>query len=110
MRGDKNCKIVAITEGFDEELASITRLLILSTLYILGPCTRANIAKLLKLSWGKLSTHLSRLERAGYIERVRVITEERPRVLVKITDKGAEKLLSHLNAILRLHEVVEARE
>ena len=65
MRGDKSCKIVAITKGFDEKLANITRLLILLTLYILGSCTRASIAKLLKLSWGKLSTHLSRLERAG---------------------------------------------
>jgi len=109
LRGDKGCEIVTITEEFDEELANITRLLILATLYILGPSYEASIVKLLKLSWGKLSTHLSRLEKAGYVERIRVVTEERPRVLVKITDKGAKRLLSHLNAILRLHKAVEMR-
>lgn len=37
---------------------------------------------------GSLSTHLSRLENAGYIERRKAIVRGRVRTVVKITERG----------------------
>ena len=63
----------------------------------------ADLAKLLKISWGKLATHLNKLEKAGYIKKQKVIGEDRARTLIKPTKQGITKLHQHLEALTQLH-------
>jgi len=101
--------VLAAAEGLDDELSNVTRLLVLSALYIVGPMYEGDLARLLGVSWGKLSTHLRRLEEAGYIRRRRVIGEDRPRVLVRATELGVARLLRHLEAASRLREAASRK-
>jgi len=70
----------------------------------MGSMYEGELASLLGFSWGKLSTHLSRLERTGYMRRRPVLTRERPRVLVEITERGAERLMRHLAALEEIYK------
>ncbi|RLE77946.1 MAG: transcriptional regulator [Thermoprotei archaeon] len=103
-------EVLAAAEGLDGELSNVTRLLVLSALYIVGPMYESDLARLLGVSWGKLSTHLRRLEEAGYVSRRRVVGEDRPRVLVMATELGVARLLRHLDAVSRLREAASRRK
>ena len=96
-------EIIETANKIDPLLSNTTRLLILASLYIIGPMYEANLAKLLKTSWGKLATHFNKLEKAGYIKKQKVIGEDRPRTLIKPTKQGITKLHQHLEALTQLH-------
>lgn len=40
------------------------------------------------LSWGNLSSHMSKLEEAGYIEIAKDFVERRPHTMLHLTDAG----------------------
>lgn len=40
------------------------------------------------LTWGNLSSHMSRLEDAGYVEVVKEIVERKPRTMLQLTPAG----------------------
>jgi DNA-binding MarR family transcriptional regulator len=40
------------------------------------------------LSWGNLSSHMSKLEEAGYIEVVKDFVKRRPHTMLRLTDAG----------------------
>ena len=40
------------------------------------------------LTWGNLSSHLSRLETAGYVEITKEFVERKPHTMVKLTPEG----------------------
>jgi len=48
--------------------------------------TEGELSKAGGVDWGSLSTHLSRLEKKGYVERRRVIKNKGVRTIVKITE------------------------
>ncbi len=73
---------------FDEEILNPKRLLIMTTLFIFKQMTEAELAKATGISWGSLSTQLSRLEKKGYIIRRKVITNKGVRTIVEITEEG----------------------
>jgi len=53
---------------------------------------------LLDITPGNLDSHLRRLQREGYVE-IKKILADRPRTLVKITDKGAEETKEYVKML-----------
>jgi len=100
-------EILKTANKIDPLLSNTTRLLILASLYIIGPMYEADLVKFLKISWGKLASHLTKLEEAGYIKKQIVIGEDRPRVLVKPTKLGITKLHQHLETLTQLHQTLK---
>ena len=43
-----------------------------------------------QITWGNLSTHLKRLEDAGYIEVIKDFVDRKPVTSLKLTDSGRE--------------------
>ena len=62
--------------------------LVLVVLWERGPQGVGDLAALLRMDFGTLSTMLKRLETKGFVTRRRLVTDER-RVLVDLTPKGA---------------------
>lgn len=62
------------------------------------------LLNVLKMTPGNLDSHLKKLRRAGYIDIVRVIGYDRPRVVIKITDKGRYETISYLNVLKKVLE------
>ena len=62
------------------------------------------LLNVLKMTPGNLDSHLRRLKKAGYIDMVRVISYDRPRVVIKITDKGRYETISYLDVLRKILE------
>ncbi len=83
----------------DTLLGHPTRFAIVTVLFALGPMTIGDLAKALRLSYGPLSTHLRRLEEAGYVEHKKVLTLKGPRTLVSLTPEGARAYVEHVEKL-----------
>jgi len=90
----------ALPTELDPILMNPTRFIIATTLYLFGRKKEGDLKKILGIPWGNLSTHLRRLEEAGYIKRRHVLTVRGPRVMVSLTERGLDAY-SKLSTTLR---------
>lgn len=85
-----------------------SRLRVIASLYGLGDgdsISFPKLRKLLNMSGGNLSTHLRRLEDAGYIGQTKTIEGRVPATYVKITEEGRLAFTRYRRA---LHELLQA--
>jgi DNA-binding MarR family transcriptional regulator len=64
------------------------RLMILTYLYVVQSADYVFLMHLTGLTWGNLSTHLTRLEKAGYVEIEKEFRGKKPHSIVHLTDHG----------------------
>lgn len=91
-------------DELDRVLFNPKRFMIAVLLYLRGPSTIAELQKALELSWGDLDSNVRRLKEAGYVNAGKVITLERPKTMVKLTQEGRmrlERLMDGLERLLR---------
>ena len=96
--------------AFDELIHQPTRLRIMAFLAHLGPDAEVEftrLQKLLGLTEGNLSRHLSRLEEAGYVQIKKGYQGRRPRTWVRVTGRGRDAFFEHLR---ELEEIVKGGE
>jgi len=85
--------------NFDEEIFNPKRFLIMTVLFLFRKMTEGDLARSTGIEWGSLSTHLSRLENAGYIERKKAIVKGRVRTIVNITERGYKAYISEVKKL-----------
>jgi DNA-binding MarR family transcriptional regulator len=66
------------------------RLMVLMVLYSVEAADFSFITNVTKLTDGNLSSHLSKLEAAGYIEIEKGYAGKKPRTTLRLTDTGQE--------------------
>ncbi len=64
------------------------RLAIIALLYVIESADFTFLMNQTGLSWGNLSTHMSKLEEAGYIEVEKSFKGRRPNTNLRLTPKG----------------------
>jgi DNA-binding MarR family transcriptional regulator len=89
-----------MSEGIDEkdlDLSKIdkvihepARLSILAHLYVLDSADALFLRNQIGLTWGNMSTHLKRLEDAGYINVMKEFIDRKPVTSFKLTKQGRE--------------------
>jgi len=72
----------------DRVIHEPARLLITAHLYVVESADYVFLMGNTGLTWGNLSSHLSRLEAAGYVEITKEFVERKPHTMVKLTDEG----------------------
>jgi len=72
----------------DRAIHEPARLLITAHLYVVESADYVFLMRNTGLTWGNLSSHLSRLESAGYVEITKEFVERKPHTMVKLTDEG----------------------
>jgi DNA-binding MarR family transcriptional regulator len=72
----------------DRVIHEPARLLITAHLYVVESADYVFLMRNTGLTWGNLSSHLSRLETAGYVEITKEFVERKPHTMVKLTDEG----------------------
>jgi DNA-binding transcriptional ArsR family regulator len=79
-------------EGFeiDRLVHEPARLVLLAHLYIVESADYVFLMQNTGLTWGNLSSHLSKLEEAGYVEIVKDFVGRKPHTMVKLTDVGRQ--------------------
>ena len=64
------------------------RLAIMALLYVVDSADFTFLMNQTGLSWGNLSTHMTRLEEAGYIEVEKSFKGRRPNTSLRLTENG----------------------
>lgn len=64
------------------------RLMILAILYVVESADFLFLMRQTGLTWGNLSSHLSKLEEAGYVEIEKEFVGKKPHTMLHLTDEG----------------------
>jgi len=83
----------------DETIHQRTRLAIMSTLAPVESLDFNDLKAALDLSDGNLSTHLSALERAGYVTIAKGFRGRKPRTTVTMSAKGRQALKAYVDLL-----------
>jgi DNA-binding transcriptional ArsR family regulator len=78
----------AALSGIDRVIHEPARLAIVSVLRAFETADFLFLLKQTELSRGNLSSHLSKLEAAGYVDITKEFVEKIPRTLIRLTDSG----------------------
>ena len=74
--------------SIDKLIHEPARLNIMALLYVLESADFLFIMRQTELTFGNLSTHMSKLEDAGYIEIMKDFIGKKPHTMLKLTNKG----------------------
>ena len=75
-------------KNIDRLIHEQTRLMIMTQLYVVESADFLFLQHQLKMTPGNLSSHLSKLEEAGYVEIVKEFIERKPHTALELTKKG----------------------
>jgi DNA-binding MarR family transcriptional regulator len=75
-------------KNIDRLIHEPTRLMIMTQLYVVESADFLFLQHQLQMTPGNLSSHLSKLEEAGYVEIVKEFIERKPHTALKLTKKG----------------------
>jgi DNA-binding MarR family transcriptional regulator len=64
------------------------RLMILAVLYVVESADFTFVMNQTGLTWGNLSSHLSKLEEAGYVEIQKEFKGKKPHTMLHLTEEG----------------------
>jgi DNA-binding MarR family transcriptional regulator len=72
----------------DQIIHASARLMVLTYLYVVESADFIFLMRLTGLTWGNLSTHLSKLEEAGYVAIEKTYKGKKPHTVIRLTDQG----------------------
>lgn len=64
------------------------RYLILAYLYVVESADALHLQRQTELTWGNLSSHLSKLESAGYVQIIKEFLDKKPHTMLQLTKNG----------------------
>jgi DNA-binding MarR family transcriptional regulator len=84
----------------DKLIHEPVRLLLMAHLYVVERADFLYLMKQLGLTFGNLSSHMSKLEDAGYIEVEKEFVDKKPVTRLSLTDEG-RKAFSHYRSRMK---------
>ena len=76
------------SSDIDKVIHEPSRLKIVAQLYVIESADYQFLMKQLGFTWGNLSSHLSKLEEAGYVNIEKEFVDKKPRTTVSLTPAG----------------------
>lgn len=76
--------------SIDRLIHEPARLMIMAVLYVVESADFTFVMRQTGLSWGNLSSHMSKLEEAGYIEVAKGFVDKKPNTMLHLSDAGRE--------------------
>ncbi len=102
-------EVISLIMDLDPNLRHPVRFSIMTVLITTGPKTMGEIAKIIGVPWGPLSTHINRLKKSGYVRNFKVITMAGPRTLVEVTEKGLKAYFEYVEKLKKILETLELK-
>lgn len=90
--------------GIDRLVHEPARLMILTILYVVESADFLYLMRQTGLTRGNLSSHLSKLEAAGYIDVKKEFVDKIPRTLLRLTENGREAFQAYRQDMIGLLE------
>ncbi len=72
----------------DQVIHAPARLMVLTYLYVIESADFVFLKNMTDLTWGNLSTHLGKLEEAGYVAIEKRFQGKKPQTMIRLTDQG----------------------
>lgn len=88
--------------GIDRLVHEPARLLILAALYVLDSADFLFVLRQTGLTRGNLSSHMSKLEEAGYIHVTKEFVDKVPRTLMNLTSTGRDAFDQYRESMTRM--------
>ena len=89
---------------FDRLIHEPARLLIMAHLYVVDSADFLFLMRQTGLTWGNLSSHMSRLEAAGYIEVEKGFVGKKPNTRLHLTEEGRTAFQAYRRSMNRVFE------
>lgn len=96
-----------IIDDFDRVIHEPARLIIMSHLYVLDRADFLFLKRQTGLTWGNLSSHITKLETAGYIEVIKKFVDRKPYTLIQLTEEGREAFRLYQRQMRHVFEGIE---
>ena len=74
--------------GIDRLIHEPARYLIMAYLFVVDSADALFLQRQTELTWGNLSSHLSKLEEAGYVAIIKDFLDKKPHTMLKLTEEG----------------------
>jgi DNA-binding MarR family transcriptional regulator len=74
----------------DHVIHAPARLMVLTYLYVVESADFIYLRHLTGMTWGNLSTHLSKLEEAGYVTIEKGFRGKKPHTMIRLTTQGRD--------------------
>jgi DNA-binding MarR family transcriptional regulator len=75
-------------DGIDRVIHEPARLMIMAHLYVVDSADFLFLMRQTGLTFGNLSSHMAKLEGAGYIEVVKDYVDRKPHTMLRVTARG----------------------
>ena len=82
------------------------RLVIMAHLSVVESADFLFLKRQTGLTWGNLSAHLSKLERAGYIKVEKEFIDKKPHTILHLTEKGRTAFQSYRQSMKQMFEAL----
>ncbi len=86
----------------DQIIHAPARLMVITYLYVVESADYVFLARQTGLSWGNLSTHLTKLEEAGYIDMTKGFKGKKPHTTIKLTKRGRSAFREYKKSMKRV--------
>lgn len=83
----------------DQVIHAPARLMVLTYLFVVESSDYVFLVNLTGLTWGNLSTHLTKLEKAGYIKINKEFKGKKPHSTISLTKEGRTAFREYKNKI-----------
>lgn len=80
------------------------RLMIMAYLYVVESADFLFLMRQTGLTHGNLSSHMSKLEAAGYIEIVKEFVDRKPHTMLQLTDKGRTAFQKYRQSMMQVFD------
>jgi DNA-binding MarR family transcriptional regulator len=75
-------------DWMDPLIHTPARLLVVMQLFVVEAADATFLVNRTRLTWGNLSSHISKLEEAGYVSVEKTFKGKKPRTMIRLTEKG----------------------
>lgn len=86
-REEKDIGVNSLTD-IDPLIHAPARLMVMTYLYVVESLDFVYLKRVTNLSWGNLSTHLTKLEEAGYVRMKKSFQDKKPNTMIQLTEQG----------------------
>lgn len=107
MPDESNDSKFPIIDDFDRVIHEPARLIIMSHLYVLDRADFLFLKRQTGLTWGNLSSHITKLETAGYVEVIKKFVDRKPYTLIQLTEEGREAFRLYQRQMKHVFEGIE---
>ncbi len=99
MSDDREDRAPAPLDWIDSVIHAPARLSIVLQLYVVEAMDATFLVNRNGLTWGNLSTHLSKLEESGYVAVEKEFRGKKPCTMISLTEKGREAFRRYRTAM-----------